>query len=255
MRLIDTHCHLDCEPLDAALSEVLARASARGVIGIIAPAYDAASWLRIQSLAAAQPGLIHPALGLHPWAAAEPLDLDELASGLRECAAVAVGEVGLDSKIDAPAMSQQIPVLERQLELARDLDLPVILHCRGAFAEMAAILQRFDPPLRGVLHAFSRSHDLARQFLRLGLHLGIGGAVTRPQAVRVREAVAAVPLERLLLETDAPSIGLHGVQAVATEPRHVREVAAAIAELRRVDVAIVAEATTRNAAELFGLAI
>ena len=255
MQLIDTHCHLDCEPLSLAVPAVLARARQAGVGAVVAPAYDAASWLPLQALAAAWPQQVHPALGLHPWAAAEPLDLDDLAAGLRECAAVAVGEIGLDSKIDGPPLSVQIPVLERQLELARDLDLPVILHCRGAFAELATILQRFDPPLRGVLHAFSRSLELAQQFSGLGLHLGIGGAVTRPQAGKVRAAVAALPLDRLLLETDAPSIGLHGVEAAATEPRHVREVAAAIAALRGLSVASVAETTTRSAAELFRLRV
>lgn len=253
MFLIDTHCHLDCEPLSLAVGAVLARARAAGVGAVVAPAYDAASWLPIQTLAASWPRQVHPALGLHPWAAAEPFDLDDLATGVRECRAVAIGEIGLDSKVDTPPLSVQVPVLERQLELAHDLDLPVILHCRGAFAELAAILQRFEPPLRGVLHAFSRSLDLGRQFVGLGLHLGVGGAVTRPQAARVRAAVAALPLERLVLETDAPSIGLHGIEARATEPRHVRAVARAIAELRGLTPEQVAEATTGSAMALFGL--
>ncbi len=250
--LIDTHCHLDCEPLAGAMPEVLARAREAGVLGIVAPAYDAASWPRVTALAAAHRDMVAPALGLHPWAAAEPLDPADLARRLRACRAVAVGEVGLDSKIEAPPLSVQIPALERQLELARDLDLPVILHCRGAFAELAQALQRFTPPLRGVLHAFSRSLELARQFQSLGLHLGIGGAVTRPQAARLRAAVAALPLESFVLETDAPSIGLDGVEAIATEPRHVRDVAVAIAALRGVDLEVVVAATTRNARELFG---
>jgi TatD DNase family protein len=165
---------------------------------------------------------------------------------------VAVGEIGLDGKIDTPALPVQIAALEKQLELARDLDLPVILHCRGAFDELIEILERFSPRLPGVVHAFSRSPELARRFLGLGLHLGIGGAVTRPRAA-VRETVAAVPLERLLLETDAPSIGLDGVLPEAAEPRHVRSVAEAIAELRGVELEAVAEATTRAAAALFSL--
>jgi TatD DNase family protein len=252
MTFIDTHCHLDQEPLAAVVGAVLDRARQAGVAGVVAPAYDAASWLRIQSLAADHPALVHPALGLHPWAAGEPLDLDDLATGLRECRAVAIGEIGLDSKVGWPPLSVQIPVLERQLELASDLDLPVILHCRGAFQELAEILQRFDPPLRGVLHAFSRSAELAQRFLKLGLCLGLGGAVTRPRAAAVRAAVREVPLERLVLETDAPSIGLQDVEPSETEPRHVLAIAASIAELREAPLAIVAAATTAAAVELFG---
>jgi TatD DNase family protein len=250
--LIDTHCHLNDPPLADAVTDVLARARSTGLSRIVVPAYDLASWVPVRALAARFADMLYPALGLHPWAADQALDLADLEAGLRACGAVAVGEIGLDSKIDGPSLRVQVPVLERQLVLARELDLPVILHCRGAFGELAEILQRFDPPLRGVLHAFSRSADLADRFVRLGLHLGIGGAVTRPQAARVRSAVVAAPLERLVLETDAPAIGLHGVEAANTEPRHVREVAAAIAELRGCSLEAVAAATTCNAAALFG---
>lgn len=251
MFLVDTHCHLTDPPLCDDLPAVLGRAAAAGVKRIVVPAYDRASRAGVAALAERFGEVIGPALGLHPWFAAEPLDLDELAAGLRACRAVAVGEIGLDGKLDKPPLSVQIPVLERQLALARDLDLPVILHCRGAFAELSELLQRFAPRLRGVVHAYSRSLELARTLVDLGLHLGIGGAVTRPQA-RVRRAVASLPLAHLLLETDAPAIGLQEVEAEAAEPRHVREVAVAVAELQGIDVQAVATATTRNAAELFG---
>ncbi len=250
--LIDTHCHLDVEPLGGDVAGVLDRARRAGVTRVVLPAYDTASWLRIQTLAAAHAGVVYPALGLHPWVAHERLDLAELAAGLRACDAVAIGEVGLDGKVDAPPLSTQIPVLERQLELARDLGLPVILHCRGAFDELAAILQRFDGSVRGVLHAYCRGPDLAGRFLRLGLHLGLGGAVTRPRAA-ARETAATVPLERVVLETDAPSIGLEGIPARQAEPRHVADIAATVAALRGVDPAAVAAATSAAAARLFGL--
>jgi TatD DNase family protein len=253
MHLIDSHCHLDFEAFDADRDRVLERARAAGVTRIVTPAYDPPSWRQVSDLAAAHPGVIFPALGLHPWVADQPIDLDDLADHLRGSKAVALGEVGLDGKVDTPAMAVQIAVLERQLELARDLDLPVILHCRGAFDELARILERFAPRLRGVLHAFSRPPELARRFLRLGLHLGIGGAVTRPTATRTHETVATVPLERLLLETDAPSIGLDGVDPAAAEPRHVADIARAIAERRGVEPAAVAAATTAAAEQLFDL--
>ncbi len=251
--MIETHCHLTFPPLCDDLAGVLDRGAAAGVQRIVVPAYDPPSWRQVQDIAAAHPGVVFPALGLHPWVADQSFDIDDLAGHLRDCKAVAVGEIGLDGMIDTPLMPVQIAVFEKQLELARDLDLPVILHCRGAFAEMAEILERFSPRLQGVLHAFTRSPELARRFLRLGLHLGIGGAVTRPRATRTRETVAAVPLEKILLETDAPSIGLDGVDPLAAEPRHVRDVALAIAALRGIDLEDVATTTTASAERLFGL--
>jgi TatD DNase family protein len=253
MMLVDTHCHLTFPPLSEDLPAVLDRAQEAGVTRIVVPAYDPPSWDQAAALARTYPGVVFPAIGLHPWAADQPLDLDHLARHLQDSSAVAVGEIGLDGKVDTPPLTVQIPVLEKQLELACDLGLPVILHCRGAFAETIEILDRFTPRLSGVVHAFSRAPELARQFLRLGLYLGIGGAVTRPRAVRLHESVASMPLERLLLETDAPSIGLEGIDPVAAEPCHVRDVAAAIASLREVEPAAIAAASSANAGRLFGI--
>jgi TatD DNase family protein len=251
MQLIDTHCHLDVEPLGRDTAGVLARARAAGVEQIVAPAYDVASWPVVAALA--DGGRIFPALGLHPWVAHEELDLQRLKKALLDCGAVAVGEIGLDSKIDSPSLDVQIPAFRSQLRLARELDLPVILHCRGAFAEMLAILQEEGPELRGVAHAFSRGPELAQRFLDLGLHLGFGGAVTRPRARRPRRSAEVVPLESIVLETDAPSIGLEGVVPEHVEPRHVVDVAVALAELRGLTLDTLAEATTKHARELFRL--
>jgi len=249
---VETHCHLYSPPLAGDAAGVLHRAAEAGVHDVIVPAYDVASWDDAARLAATYPG-VHAALGLHPWVADAPLDLASLAMRLRASRAVAVGEIGLDTKIDSPSLELQIVALTAQLDLARDLDLPVILHCRGAFEDLARLLARYSPRLRGVLHAFSRGPDLAARFTELGLHLGLGGAITRPHAERVRRAAALVPLDRIVLETDAPSIGLHELEAGRTEPRHVREVARALAELRRDDLAVVATATTANARGLFGI--
>jgi TatD DNase family protein len=164
---------------------------------------------------------------------------------------VAIGEIGLDTKIDTPDLDIQLPVLEAQLQLAVDLDLPVILHCRGAFDELLDAVNNHGGKLRGVLHAFSRSREVADRFLAAGLHLGLGGAVTRPNARKVRRAAAELPLDRIVLETDAPSIGLDGVMPQDTEPQHVTDVARALAELRGITVEEVALATTATAGGLF----
>ncbi len=250
--LVETHCHLYSPPLADDVAGVLRRAAEAGVHDVVVPAYDVASWDDTARLAGAHPG-VRAALGLHPWVADAPLDLAALATRLRATRAVAVGEIGLDTKISAPSLEVQVAALTVQLDLARDLGLPVILHCRGAFEELARLLARYTPRLRGVLHAFSRGPDLAARFTDLGLHLGLGGAITRPQAERVRRAAVRVPLDRIVLETDAPSIGLHEREAARTEPCHVRDVARALADLRGDDLAVVAAATTGSARALFGL--
>jgi TatD DNase family protein len=250
MELIDTHCHLTESPLVDRLDDVLGRARARGVSRIIAPAYDHASWPQVRAVAN-RPG-VFPAIGLHPWQAAEGIAADELVRELRDSQAVAVGEIGLDFKIEAFDRHLQLSVLRTQLEVAMALELPVILHCRGAFEELLELLTELAPRLTGLIHAFSRGPELARRFAELGLHVAFGGAVTRPDA-RARKAALALPLDRILLETDAPSIGLDGVPAESAEPHHVAAVAAAVASIRGVEVEAVAAATTANAVRLFSL--
>jgi TatD DNase family protein len=250
MRLIDTHCHLDSSPLADRVDDVLARARAAAVTKVVVPAYDTGSWAPIARLAATHEH-VYPAFGLHPWASEQPLDEARLRAELQRHDAVAVGEIGLDYKIDACDRPRQREVFTVQLQLAADLDLPVILHCRGAFEDLFAILRERTGGVRGVLHAYSRGLELARRGLDLGLQLGFGGAVTRPRAKRVRRTAREVPLDRVVLETDAPSIGLDGIQPEQTEPCHVHDVAVALAELRGDSLARIAEVTTNNARELF----
>lgn len=288
MNLVDTHCHLNHPPLCLDTDGVLARAAAASVTRVIVPAYDAGSWDDLDRLAK-RPG-VDVAFGLHPWLAhdlpgqvalldgerppapallqpaaaapppvspaAQAAALAGLSAHLRARLAagrpVAIGEIGLDTKITASGLPSQLPLLERQLEMAADLDLPVILHCRGAFEELLAAVGRHGGRLRGVLHAFSRGPDLAARFVAAGLHVAIGGAVTRDRARQVQRAVQTLPLDRLVLETDAPSIGLQDVPPERTEPCHVREIAVAVARLRRETPATVAAATTAAARALFG---
>ncbi len=164
---------------------------------------------------------------------------------------VAIGEIGLDTKMENAHLPRQLDLLNRQLDLAVELDLPVILHCRGAFEELLTAINHRGGKLRGVLHAFSRSTEVANQFIKAGFHLGLGGAVTRPGARRVRKAAAAISLDKVVLETDAPSIGLDGVMPEDTEPHHVANVASALAELRGEDPETIARQTTMNAEQIF----
>jgi TatD DNase family protein len=253
MRLFDSHCHLFMEPLGNAPGEVLIRAGLACVERMLVPAVDIASWDDIRALTDL-PG-VFAAYGLHPWDAAIGLDVNRLRDTLSGAGGIAIGEIGLDSKADGSPMVLQEQVFISQLELALEMDLPVVLHCRGAFDEMLSILS--EPPfrgrIRGVVHAFSKGPELARRFLDLGLLISFGGAVTRPGARRAHESAAFVPEDRFLLETDAPSIGLEGVEPGDAEPAHVALVALAMASVRNSAVEEVAEASWRNACRLLGL--
>lgn len=257
MTLIDTHCHLNFPPLDDDTDAVISRAKARGVSRIIVPAYDYPAWSEVLSLAV-RPN-IFPALGLHPWVAHQLPpggNLKQVLANAIEAAetkVIAIGEIGLDTKIEGPSLEEQIPVYEAQIELAVDLDLPVILHCRGAFSELLEPIKRHGGKVRGVIHAFSRGPELVQRFHAIGLHIGLGGGVTRFNARKIVRTARVMPLNRIVLETDAPSIGVAGVRPENTEPQHVADVAAALAKLREVDLKTITEATTENAIRLFGL--
>jgi TatD DNase family protein len=247
--LIDSHCHPFLPPLDADPGAALYRARVAGVTGFVVPAYDPASWDAVAALSREHAD-VHPAYGVHPWVADADFDPAELRARLAD--AVAVGEIGLDFKVEGADHEVQRRVFRLQLGLALELDLPVILHNRGAHEEMIADL-RAAGPVRGVVHAFSRGPELMRRYTELGLYLGFGGTITDPKASNARGSALHAPQDRLLLETDAPSIGLARIPAGESEPRHVRRVCYALAHLRGWNVAEAAEYTSRNARALFRL--
>jgi len=258
VKLTDTHCHLNMPPLSDDTDGVLSRAVARDVTQVVVPAYDESSWPEVAALVQ-RPG-VFAAFGLHPWVALEVPPggsfsefENRLAAQLEQDNVVAIGEIGLDTKIEDCDLPEQLPILEAQLALAAALDLPVILHCRGAFAELLTAGNKHGGKLRGVLHAYSRGPELAERFIAAGLHIAFGGAVTRDRAKRVRRAAERLPLDKIVLETDAPSIGLDGVLPADTEPGHVRDIAEAVAALRGESVETIAEVTTANACRLFNL--
>ncbi len=250
MLLVDTHCHLSFSPLADDLDAVIDRAARRGVRRIIAPAYDVASWAHLARIG--RPESVSIALGVHPWRAEDDVEFAELERSVAQGHAVAVGEIGLDFKVDGVGHERQIEVLRRQLDIAAGASLPVLLHCRGAFEELLGILAQYEGKLRGAIHAFSRGPELAKRFVDAGMHIAFGGVLTRPRAQRAHRAARSVPAERLLLETDAPSIGLEGVEPEKVEPHHVFDIAEALANHRKTSVEEIAKITTKNAAALFG---
>lgn len=223
--MIDTHCHLADQPLFGDLRGVLERALKAGVKGMVVPSSSGDDWERVASLAR-KPG-VSAAFGVHPWNARTGVDLPSLRSRL--AGAAAVGEVGLDWKVDVPR-NLQMDCLEAQLILARELGLPVLLHCRGAFDELLELLKAHDPK-GSVIHGFSRGPGLMRRFLEQGCHIGFGGAVTRAGARSARASACEVPENRFVLETDAPWIDVEGGPS---EPSSLPLVARAMAALRGV---------------------
>ncbi|WP_458072046.1 TatD family hydrolase [Rhodanobacter sp. BL-MT-08] len=253
LKLADSHVHLDAEAFADDRAAVIARALDAGVATMVLPSVDAASWPDIRVLAAASDH-IHPAYGLHPMYLANhsPDHLDALADWLAHGDTVAVGEIGLDFHVEGLDPALQRDYFSRQLELARQFDLPVIVHARAALEEIIQTLRRF-PGLRGVVHSFSGSEQQARQLWQMGFHLGIGGPITYDRAKRLRRIVASMPLQYLLLESDAPDQPDCAHRGQRNEPARVVEVLRSIAALRTESESVIAAATCDNTRRLFGI--
>ena len=251
--LIDTHCHLDVAEFDADRGAVIARAQAAGVEAQVVPAIDAAGWPKLRDVCASAPHL-YAAYGLHPLMLADhrPEHLDLLRDWLQRERPVALGECGLDFYVDGLDADTQRRYFVAQLELAKEFDLPLVLHARRAVEEVIATLRRIGG-LRGVVHSYSGSLEQARQLWQLGFHLGFGGPITYERARRLREVVRTMPEEFLLLETDSPDQPLSTHRGQRNEPARLTEVLQVAAELRGVEPAHLAAATGANARRLFGL--
>lgn len=253
MDLIDSHCHLDAPEFDRDRDAVVVRARAAGVRIQVLPAVEAAAWPKLRDICRGDDGL-HPAYGLHPMylSAHREEHLRLLREWLGRERAVAVGECGLDYYVEGLDHNAQQDFFEGQLGIARDLDLPVIVHARRAVDAVIATLRRIGG-LRGVVHSWSGSEQQARQLWEMGFMLGIGGPVTYERARRLRRTVAGMPLEYLLLETDAPDQPDAGIRGQRNEPARLAHVLEAVASLRDESPEAIAHATRDNAIRLFGL--
>lgn len=251
--LIDSHCHLDAAEFDADRATVIQRAQAAGVGMQVVPATHAEAWPGLREVCAGAPGL-YPAYGLHPVFLEQHTlaHLDALAGWIAREQPVAVGECGLDYFIDALDRDAQQYYFEAQLELARDHDLPVIVHARRAVDATIAAIRRVGK-LRGVVHSFPGSPEQARQLRELGFMIGLGGPITYERARRLRRLVAEMPLDQLLLETDAPDQPDADNRGGRNEPALLVRVLDVVASLRGQDREEIAAATTANTRRLFNL--
>jgi len=245
--LIDTHIHLDAPEFDADRAEVIMRTRATGVGGFVVPAVDRASFARVLALKASTPG-VFPALGIHPLFVeqARDADLAALNETLKQGSCVAVGEIGLDFYEAGVDAVRQRAFFAAQLDIARRHGLPVILHSRRAVDAVLAALRRVKVA-GGIAHAFNGSFQQARAFIALGFKLGFGGAMTFPGSHRIRKLAAELPLETIVLETDAPDIPPAWGQGRRNEPENLAHYAETLSDLRGMAAADVIAATSENA--------
>lgn len=257
MQLIDTHNHLDFPDFDADRPALLERCRALGVERQVLLGVFQDNWTRVVQLAE-QHSELYAALGLHPLYLRQhrPPHLLALRERLQRLEGhpklCAVGEIGLDYYIETLDRDAQQALFEEQLRIAIDVELPVLLHVRRAHAAVIATLKRLRVPRGGIVHAFAGSREEAREYLKLGFRLGLGGAPTWPQANRLRKVVAELPLEAIVLETDAPDMAPAMYPGQRNSPEHLPAICAALAELRGMSAEELAAASTRNAQEVFG---
>jgi TatD DNase family protein len=246
--LIDTHCHLDAAEFGTAQAELVAAAHRAGVAYIVVPSVERANFARVRGVCAAHPGC-HPAFGIHPMYVdhAIPDDLAKLRDYLALPQTVAVGEIGLDFFVDHYDRARQESFFIAQLELACEFGLPVLLHLRRAQDIVLKHLRRHSVP-GGIAHAFNGSRQQADEFIKLGFKLGFGGALTYPRATRLRALAATLPLEAIVLETDAPDIApAFLAPGQPNKSEYLPQLAQTLAELRGLAPEAVARATTDNA--------
>ena len=253
--IIDTHCHLADRKLDADLDAILQRAAEAGIGTIVS--VGAISSIetdrRTVEIAEAHPH-VYAAIGVHPHDAKD-CDVDRIA-GLRDLAksrkVVAIGESGLDFHYMHSPIEAQEAALRRQLELASELELPIVIHCRNAEDRMVAIVREVGmPPRGGVIHCFTGNREAAREFVALGFHISFSGIVTFRNAREIQEAAPTVPDDRVMVETDAPYLAPEPYRGKRNEPAFERRTLEALAKLRGIEADRLADITSDNAQRLF----
>jgi TatD DNase family protein len=253
--LFDTHVHLNAEQFEEDLEEVIGRAQAEGVSHMVVVGFDRPTITKAMELAESY-DFIYACVGWHPVDAIDMTDED--LAWIEELAAhpkvVAIGEMGLDYHWDKSPKDVQKDVFRRQIQLAKKVKLPIVIHNRDATADVVEILREEGASeVGGIMHCYSGSVEVARECLDMNFYISLGGPVTFKNAKKPKEVAEAVPLEKLLIETDCPYLAPHPYRGKRNEPAYVKLVAEQIAELKGLAFEEVAEATTENAKRLFGI--
>ncbi|MGF6129572.1 TatD DNase family protein [Pseudomonas frederiksbergensis] len=256
MELIDSHTHLDFPDFDADRTALLAESRALGVRRMVVLGVYHDNWQRVWDLVLSDPDL-HAAFGLHPVYLDDhrPEDLTALGHWLTRLAGhrqvCAVGEIGLDYFIETLDRERQQALFEAQLQLAVEFNLPALIHVRRSHAAVIATLKRFRLKRAGIIHAFAGSKEEAREYIKLGFKLGLGGAATWPQALRMHRVLAELPLDSVVLETDSPDMAPVMFPGQRNSPAHLPAICSALAAIMAISPEQLAVVSTANACELF----
>lgn len=250
-KFVDTHCHLDAAEFDADRDDVVASAGSAGVGVIVVPAVERANFTTVAEMCRRYPGCL-PAYGVHPIYVdkAVPGDLQVLRTFIEESHPEAVGEIGLDFHVEGFDVERQEFYFSEQLKLAREYDLPVVLHVRKAVDAVLKHLRRIRVK-GGIAHAFNGSRQQAEAFIGLGFKLGFGGAMTYERALHIRELAKTLPMEAIVLETDAPDIAPAWLGRQRNSPVELPRIAQVMAELRGESLDFIARQTSQNARQIF----
>lgn len=254
--MLDTHAHIDFPEFDTDREQVFERMQSVGINNLIIPGVSPSHWAKQRSIA--EQYHCYYALGIHPWFCPEdPLiafthlrQLVEL--DLENPRFIAIGECGLD-KLHRENWGRQVELFELQLMLAKEVDLPVIVHCVKAHSEVLAVLKRHNLPRGGVIHAFSGSPEIAHEYLKLGFKLGIGGLIMNPSAKKLLKTVSELPLKSFLLETDSPSMAPLNIGDKRNQPANSVLFVEKIAALQKKSSVLISEQLFLNAVQLFDL--
>ncbi len=256
VKLVDTHAHLVAEEFDHDRSHVIARARAAGVAAIVAVGITAESSEATVRWALAADG-VFAAVGIHPnsSAVASPCDWDRVMALVGRPKVVALGETGLDRYREAAPLAVQQDFFDRHLRLSQHTGLPVVVHCRESETEILAMLReaRRRGALAGVMHSFTGTAETATECVAMGLYISFAGMVTFKKAGALRAVAAAIPSERILVETDSPYLAPHPLRGKRNEPQNVLHTATCLAAARGEPLEEFARKTTANAQRLFGL--
>jgi TatD DNase family protein len=262
LEVIDTHAHLDMPEFDADRDEVVGRARDLGVSTIITIGIDVESSRKAIQLAEKYPGVL-AAVGVHPQEASgvRHEDIDKLEEMARHPRVVAVGELGLDYYRHHSSAEDQLPLLNWELEMAKRVGLPIIIHCRQARTEMLDVLRDWSAGYslpegipRGVLHCFGGDLKTAEQYIEMGFFISLGAYIGYPSSVPLRAVLQNIPSDKLVVETDCPFLPPQKYRGKRNEPSYTLITLGVLAEIKRVSLEEMADRTRRNAIRLFGLA-
>jgi TatD DNase family protein len=253
IQFFDSHCHFDFAEFDSLRHDLWHECHVKGIQQLLIPGTAPLQWAKAYDITQNIQGIVMAA-GIHPWWSVSPdlPDMSSWADMLARDTCVAIGECGLDARIDTP-LDLQGHIFERHLQLSVDMSMPLIIHVRDTHNDTIRLLKKYRPPKGGVIHGFTGSQELAMQYWQMGFYLGVGGSITYPRALKTRKTLASMPLESLLLETDAPDMPLFGHQGVPNTPLQIVTVAQTLAELRGDSIENVAMMTHANSGHLFGV--